>query len=277
MGKLNTPVVEIIDASLKRGEKLLWENLSISINHGEFIAVLGPNGSGKTSLLKVMLGNLELSSGKIHYCVDAVSEKRPQLGYIPQQKKFDSDLPISGRDLVSLGLNGNRYGLRKNTADELKIDQIISELDCESFANRAISDLSGGEQQRLRAAQAMVNNPEILLCDEPLLSLDIGSQMIISSNIDRYRNKAAAAVIFVTHEINPILPFVDKILYFAKGKWVFDTPEKILTSEVLSSLYQSKIEVLKMEDRIIIVGGDDESLTAHGHHHSHESSIGDEH
>ncbi len=277
MRKLPTPIIKLHNVTCNIGKRLLWENLDITINHGEFIAILGPNGSGKTSLLKVILDQFPEMSGEIEYCEENRVLGKPLIGYIPQQKPFDPTVPLTGRDLVNLGLSGNRYGFIKSQINNERVNQILERMNCADYADKPIGTLSGGEQQRLRAAQSMVNQPDLLLCDEPLLSLDIPSQQNLAAQIHEYSQETGAAVLFVTHEINPILPYVSKVLYLANGKWLFDKPEKIFKSRVLSKLYGSKIEVIELNDRLLIVGGEDESLTTHGHHHSHEGNFGDEH
>ena len=186
-------------------------------------------------------------------------------------------LPIRGRDLVGLGVNGHRFGLGGARHAMRLVDQAIEAVDATSYASMPIGLLSGGEQQRLRIAQALVGKPSLLLCDEPLLSLDLSSQSKITSLLHDYRKKNGAAIIFVTHEINPVLPYVDRILYLANGRWLIDTPERVLQSKTLTKLYDTPIEVLHVRDRILVVGAEDVALTAAGMHHAHEKDIGDEH
>jgi zinc/manganese transport system ATP-binding protein len=261
--------IRLTNASLKRGTRILWDNLNISIQPGEFIAVLGPNGAGKTSLLQVLLGLLQLSDGEVSIFGALPKHGSARIGYIPQQKSFDADIPIRGRDLVKLGANGFSYGFhRLDRHMERGIDDAIETVGATLYANTPLGLLSGGEQQRLRVAQALVGKPDILLCDEPLLSLDVASQQSITRLIDDYRHKQQASVIFVTHEINPLLQYVDRILYFAEGRWAFDKPDNILTSKILSDLYGTSIEVARIKDRVIVVGTDETATIADAHHGS---------
>jgi zinc/manganese transport system ATP-binding protein len=268
----NHMAVELRDANLTLGSRTLWHDLSLTIKSGEFIAVLGPNGAGKSTLLKTLLGLQPLSTGSVLVLGKPAERGNTGIGYIPQQKNFDPSLPLRGRDLVQLGLNGSHFGIRsKRTEDIGKVDKVIADVGATAYANDPIGLLSGGEQQRLRIAQALVSNPRLLLCDEPLLSLDLASQQTVTSLIHEYRKAHDAAVIFVTHEINPILPVVDKVLYIANGKWLLDTPEKVLQSKTLSELYESKIEVLNVHGRVLVVGVEDTASRAlagqiEGHH-----------
>jgi zinc/manganese transport system ATP-binding protein len=277
MADQNPPLIQLDGASLERGERRLWHGLDLTVKPGEFVAILGPNGAGKTSLLKVLLGLLPLSSGTASVSGQPPQRGNQQIGYIPQLKRFDDSLPIRGIDLVELGLNGYRFGVHNHRKAAALVAQAITAVGAKSYATRPIGRLSGGEQQRLRIAQALVGQPDILLCDEPLLSLDLASQQGITARLDKYRQRNKAAILFVTHEVNPILPYVDRILYVANGRWVIDTPDRVLQSKTLTKLYGTPVEVLRIHGRVLVVGAEDEALTAAGAHHAHEKDIGDEH
>jgi len=262
------PIVELQQATLRLGGRTLWQGLNLALQPGEFMAVLGPNGVGKTSLLRVLLGLMDLSAGEVRIGGEAPRRGSDLVGYVPQQRGFDSDLPIRGRDLVELGLDGHRYGLPWRTpAVSRRIDQLLTEVGATAYAEAPIGLLSGGEQQRLRIAQALLGEPRVLLCDEPLLSLDLSHQQAVSALIDARRRATQMAVLFVTHEINPILPMVDRVLYLVGGRWAIGTPQEVLTSERLSELYGSSVDVLRAHGRLIVVGGGDETLGAIGGHH----------
>jgi len=265
---MDKPSIKLEHATLSFGSRVLWEDMNLSIHSGEFIAILGPNGSGKSSFLKVLLGLNELSEGSA-FVYDQESKKgNPYIGYIPQQRNFDENIPIRGRDLIQLGLDGHKWGFgNTNVKDKNKIDSIIEKVEAQSYANKPIGKLSGGEQQRLRIAQALVSDPKILLCDEPLLSLDLKNQESICNLINNYRKEHNATVLFVEHDINPILTMVDRVLYFAKGKWSIGTPQEVLTTENLTEIYGSKVNVFHAEGRIFIVGGGDTMLDNQGHHY----------
>lgn len=250
-----------MNACIERDGRMLWKDLDIAVRAGEFIAVLGPNGAGKTTLLKILLGLLPLSSGDVTVLGSAPKSGNPYIGYIPQQKSFDGDIPIRGRDLVQLGVDGSHYGFgRPSPLAAARVDETIAAVGAMPYADMPLGLLSGGEQQRLRVAQALVGGPSILLCDEPLLSLDVASQQTITKLIDDYRYQAQASVVFVTHEINPILNYVDRVLYFADGQWAFDTPDTVLQSDVLSRLYGTSIEVIRTKGRVIVVGTDEAGI-----------------
>jgi zinc/manganese transport system ATP-binding protein len=258
----------------------LFEHLDLDVAPGEFVAVLGPNGSGKTTLLRVLLGLTRLSSGDVEIDGRAPRRGSHDVGYVPQQRAFDRDLPIRGRDLVRFGLDGHRRGLPFGTArSRARVDDAIGSVGAERYADAPVGLLSGGEQQRLRIAQALIGDPKVLLCDEPLLSLDFSHQQAVSELIDARRRDSGTAVVFVTHEINPILAYVDRVLYLVGGRWAVGTADEVLTSAGLSDLYGTEIDVLNLRGRIIVVGSDDAAPTEPGghHHHHHDHHHHDQH
>lgn len=267
------PPLLIENAALRRGDRELWSGLNLDVQAGEFIAVLGPSGSGKTTLLRAILGLDRLSEGTITALGERV--RRPgnrRIGYIPQQRPLARDAALRGRDLVALGVNGHRFGLPiPRKADRVRVDELIRAVGATDFADRPVGDLSGGEQQRLRAGQALADEPQLLLCDEPLTSLDLANQRAVTSLIDRHRRETGAAVLFVTHDINPVLRHVDRILYLAGGRFTLGTPEEVMDSRVLSELYGTEVYVLRAGDRVVVVGAPDVGDSHHHHHDEDES------
>ncbi len=259
--------VRLDHASLLLGGRVLWEDVSLRVPRGEFLAVLGPNGAGKTSLLRVLLGLQALSHGQVQVRGRAPRRGDAAIGYVPQQRAFDPDLPIRARDLVTFGLDGHRWGFslpRRDTRQ--RVDDILRLVGAERFADSPIGRLSGGEQQRLRIAQALVGDPEILLCDEPLLSLDLTAQQAIVELIAEWNRRRGATVIFVAHDINPLLGAVDRVLLLAGGRWAVGTAHEVLTADILSHLYGSPVEVLRVHGRVVVLGaelGGHEPLPAH--------------
>jgi zinc/manganese transport system ATP-binding protein len=253
--KTTPAIVELCAAGLSYGSRRLWQDVDLAVAPGEFLAVLGPNGCGKTSLVKVLLGLTGLSSGSARVCGAPPRRGNHTIGYVPQQRGFDRDLPIRGSDLVRLGVDGHRWGIGlPSPARRHRVEAAIDAVGAAGFSDAPIGWCSGGEQQRLRIAQALVGNPKLLLCDEPLLSLDLRYQGEVVDSLDRQRRDSDIAVVFVTHEINPILTAVDRVLYLAGTRWAIGAPREVLTSATLSDLYQTTVEVLRVQGRIIIVG-----------------------
>jgi zinc/manganese transport system ATP-binding protein len=268
------PRIELEHATVSLGQRTLWSGLDLTVADGEFLAVLGPNGTGKTTLLKVLLGLVPLADGVVRVNGKSPSRGNPDLGYVPQQQAFDRGLPIRGRDLVRFGVDGHHWGLPlQRRAIRRRVDGALEAVGASAYADAPVGLLSGGEQQRLRIAQALLGDPKVLLCDEPLLALDLASQRAVTRLIDDRRREAGTPVVFVTHAINPVLPYVDRILYLVRGRWAIGTPAEILTSERLSDLYGIEVDVVKVRDRYLVVSAEDELPTepgAHAHHdHGH--------
>jgi zinc/manganese transport system ATP-binding protein len=264
-------VLRLRDANLGFGDRTLWSGLSIDVHAGEFVAVLGPNGSGKTSLLKTILGQQRLDSGAIEFDGHPVRRGDRRIGYIPQQKLIAPGTPMRARDLVALGVNGHRWGLPVTTrSDRAQVEGLIDAVGARRYANDPVGSLSGGEQQRLRVGQALAGDPALLLCDEPLLSLDLQHQRGVSELIDRRRRDHGSAVVFVTHDVNPVLGMVDKVLYLAGGRFREGTPDEVLRSDVLTDLYGTPVDVIRSRGRIVVVGIPDAETHDHHEHDRHE-------
>jgi zinc/manganese transport system ATP-binding protein len=257
-------VVSAEALALRFGDRTLFEGLDFELERGELLAVLGPNGTGKTSLIRILLGLLEPTAGRVVVEGCPPRERCHRIGYVPQQRVFDRDLTLRGRDLVRLGLDGHRWGFGR-LGDEARthIDAALAEVGATRYADSPIGHLSGGEQQRLRVAQALVADPVLILADEPLLSLDLAHQRGVVDLLDARRRAAGTPVVFVTHDVNPVLHTVDRVLYLAPGSWAIGTPDEVLTTETLSRLYGTDVDVLRVRGRVVVVGTPDDQ---HVHH-----------
>jgi zinc/manganese transport system ATP-binding protein len=263
-------VLRVRGGALQFGERKLWQGLDFDVRAGEFIAVLGANGSGKSSLLKVILGQHQLSAGTMTFEGAPVKRGNRRIGYIPQQKLADDGVPLRAKDLVALGVDGHRFGLPLPSASRRReVQALLESVGAADYANVPISTLSGGEQQRLRVGQSLAGDPRLLLCDEPLLSLDLAHQRAVSELIDRHRRERELGVLFVTHDINPVLDMVDRVLYLAGGSFRIGTPDEVLRSEVLSDLYGSPVDVIRTRGRVIVAGVPDGHHDHDGHAHPH--------
>ncbi len=253
-------VAESVSAAY--GDRLIWRNASFTVNTGEFVAVLGPNGSGKSTLLRLLLGLQPPAAGSLQVLGKRPRRGNPQIGYVPQRRDIDRDLPVRGRDFVHLGIDGNRWGLALGNAasDHQRVDQAITSVEAQPYADRPIGRLSGGEQQRLLLAQALAGRPQMLLLDEPLASLDLRNQIIISELVAELARANGLTVLLIAHDINPLLPIVDRVLYVAHGGLAIGKPAEVITTQQLSRLYDAPIEVLHdSHGHMFVVGLEAES------------------
>ena len=262
--------VSLQNAAVQLENHRIWNNANINVEQGEFIAVVGPNGSGKSTLFRVLLGMQPLSQGQVRVLGEIPHRGNQAIGYVPQRRSFDPDMPIRGRDLVMLGLEGLNWGFAlpgpaKHRRQQL-VEETLKAVEATAYADRPIGRLSGGEQQRLVLAQALVSKPRLLLLDEPLANLDLRNQIAIPQLVAKLARANAATVLLVTHDINPLLPVVDRVIYIAKGKMVIGKPEEVITTSTLSRLYDAPVQVVKdINGRLFVVGLEQE--TAHPHEH----------
>jgi zinc/manganese transport system ATP-binding protein len=257
--------ITLSGAAVSRGGAAVWSGVDLSIARGEFVAVLGPNGAGKSTFLDVVLGLLPLSTGGVSVLGEAPRAARGQIGYLPQRRSFDASTRVRGVDVVRLGLDGARWGLplpmalsASARAAAAKVDQVIDLVGAAAYAERPIGTLSGGEQQRLLIAQALVRDPRLLLLDEPLDSLDLPNQAAVAALVQRICREQGVTVVLVAHDANPILGYLDRVVYFAGGRGVEGPPREVIQAEVLSELYGSPVEVVETQSgRLIVVGTPD--------------------
>jgi zinc/manganese transport system ATP-binding protein len=273
---MSTQAIRLATAAAKRSGRPVWSGVDLSVGQGEFAAVLGPNGSGKSTLLHVLLGLLPLSDGSATVLSGPPGSANSQIGYLPQRRSFDSGTRVRGLDLVRLGLDGTRWGFplparisARGRAAARRVDEAIELVGASAYAARPIGALSGGEQQRLLIAQALVRRPRVLLLDEPLDSLDLSNQGAVAALVQRICKEEGVTVLLVAHDVNPILPYLDRVIYFAGGGGVEGTPREVITGPTLSSLYGVPVEVLESSDGRLVVVGTPEPPAHHHPRHDH--------
>jgi zinc/manganese transport system ATP-binding protein len=256
------PVIVADHLAAAYGNRLIWQDASFTVDHGEFVAVLGPNGSGKSTLLRLLLGLMPPAAGSLTVLGTRPHRGNADVGYVPQRRNIDRDLRVRGRDFVHLGIDGNRWGVAVGNAaaNNLRVDQAITSVDALAYADRPIGRLSGGEQQRLLLAQALAGKPQMLLLDEPLASLDLRNQIVIAELVAELARVNRLTVLLIAHDINPLLPIVDRVLYVAHGGVAIGKPAEVITTEQLSRLYDAPIEVLHdSHGHMFVVGLEAES------------------
>jgi len=265
---LSDPAAAIVARGLAAGygSNAIWSDATFSIPAGSFTAILGPNGAGKSTLIRLILGLLHPIAGTLEVLGEAPRRGNPRIGYVPQGSTFDPDLSIRGRDFVGLGVDGHRWGVRLTGRKQVAAatDVSIGAVGAEAYADRQLGRLSGGEQQRLLLAQALVGQPSLLLMDEPLSHLDVRNQGAIVQLIGDVARQRRLTVLLIAHDVNPLLPHIDHVLYIAQGKLAMGPPAEIITSESLSAIYSAPVEVLQDRlGRLFVVGLEEEVSHPH--------------
>ena len=258
------------------GGRTVWRDVSLEASAGQFVAILGPNGAGKSTFLRVILGLVPLAAGEATVLGSRPGARNDLIGYLPQRREFDPSLRVRGIDLVRLGLDGARWGLPlpewfpgngdgRRAAERTR--ETLALVGATEHAERPVGELSGGEQQRILVAQALVREPRLLMLDEPLDSLDLPNQRSVAALLQRICRTESVTVLLVAHDVNPILPYLDQVVYFAGGTAVAGPPEEVITSESLSRLYGVPIEVLRASDGRLVVVGQPEAPHVHTPRH----------
>jgi zinc/manganese transport system ATP-binding protein len=265
-------VVRLRGASVCVGGRVLWSGVDLDVGAGEFVAVLGPNGVGKSTLLNVLLGVLPAAGGEVRVLGREPGRAGERVGYLPQRRSFDAGLRMRGTDIVRLGWDGDRWGVplpwgAGHKAVRKRIAEVIELVGASAYAHRPVGQCSGGEQQRLLIAQALVRRPGLLLLDEPLDSLDLPNQAAVAALIGRICREEGVTVLMVAHDVNPILSRLDRVMYLAEGGAVCGTPAEVITGPVLSVLYGTPIEVLRTSDGRPVVVGQPEAPARHSDRH----------
>jgi zinc/manganese transport system ATP-binding protein len=265
-------VVRLDNVAVRAGGRTVWSDVSLSVRAGDFVAVLGPNGVGKSTLLKVILGLHPVASGRVEVLGAEPGRRNARVGYLPQRRAFDPSTRIRGVDLVRLGWDGDRWGTplpawlngRRAKETAARVDEVVALVGAQAYASRPIGQCSGGEQQRLLIAQALIRQPDLLVLDEPLDSLDVTNQASVSALIQDVCRARDVAVVLVAHDVNPILPYLDQVIYLAHGGAVMGPPSEVINAETLTMLYGTPVDVLTdRTGRLVVVGQPD----VHAGHH----------
>jgi zinc/manganese transport system ATP-binding protein len=267
-GSREGAAVRLERAQARIAGNVIWSDVNVEIAAGQFAAILGPNGSGKTTFLRVLLGELPLAHGTAAVLGAAPGAANGQIGYLPQRRHFDAGTRIRGVDLVRLGLDGSRWGLPLRRSGGERVAEVIELVGASEQASRPIGALSGGEQQRLLIAQALVSRPRLLILDEPLDSLDLPNQGAVAALLERISREQRVTVLLVAHDVNPLLSYLDRIVYFGAGTAVAGAPRAVINAATLSRLYGVAVEVLETADGRLIVVGTPEAPAHHSDRHA---------
>jgi zinc/manganese transport system ATP-binding protein len=251
------PILSVDQVSVVLSGRRILDQVSFSVGAGEFTGLIGPNGAGKTTLLRVILGLQRPSAGEVSLHGQRRSPRHQPIGYVPQKVLLDPDMPMRASDLVALGADGDRYGLRLPSRQRTEaVREMLHAVDADRFADARIGNLSGGEQQRVLIAQALISRPRLLLLDEPLANLDLRSSQEVVRLLARIAREQQIAVLLSAHEMNPLLPVLDRVVYLAGGRAAAGPADQVITTETLSALYGHHVEVLHVHGRVLVVAGE---------------------
>jgi zinc/manganese transport system ATP-binding protein len=268
-----TEILSVQGVTVRLSGREVLRDVSFAIAPGELTGLIGSNGAGKTTLFRVILGLQHASEGRVLIAGRprgtarvAGGRRNSPIGYVPQKFLLDPDMPLRARDLVGLGLDAHRFGIpRPSRARRALIDEMLAAVDARDFADTRVGLLSGGEQQRVLIAHALVGRPGLLLLDEPLANLDLRAAREVVELLDRIASRLGVAVLISAHEMNPLLPVMDRIVYLAGARAASGTVEEVVRAEVLSDLYGSHVDVLNVHGRVLVVAGAGDETDTRGH------------
>jgi zinc/manganese transport system ATP-binding protein len=261
-------VLTVDGVSVRLGGREVLHDVRFAIRPGEFVGLIGSNGAGKTTLLRVILGLLTPSAGEVRINGrprgrrgSSIGVGASGVGYVPQKIQLDPDMPLRARDLVGLGLDGHRFGIPLPSRSRRKlVDEMLRAVDAEHIGNARVGLLSGGEQQRILIAHALISRPGLLLLDEPLANLDIASEQEVVALLSRIAREQRIAVLISAHEMNPLLPVMDRIVYMAQGRAASGPTDEVVRGDVLSKLYGHHVDVIHVHGRVLVVAGRGDGL-----------------
>lgn len=267
MSERATEILSVQSIGVRLAGREILREIEFSVRAGELTGLIGSNGSGKTTLFRVILGLQSAAAGEVLYGGrSARAHRRLPIGYVPQKFLLDPDMPLRARDLVGLGIDGHRLGVPwPSRARRRAIDETLAAVGADSFANARVGRLSGGEQQRVLIAHALIARPRLLLLDEPLANLDLRSGQEVARLLAKIAHEQRIAVLISAHEMNPLLPVMDRIVYIAGGRAASGSVSEVVRADVLSELYGSHVDVLNVHGRVLVVAGAGDESDLRGH------------
>jgi zinc/manganese transport system ATP-binding protein len=268
----SSPALALDRVTLELGGRTILREVSLAVEAGEFVGVLGPNGAGKTTLMRAVLGLVPAAAGRISVAGAPVARGNPAIGYMPQIRSALAGRRVRGHDFVAMAADGHRWGLPHASAEvRADVARVLDLVGGTALARRPLFELSGGERQRLLLAQCLLGAPKLLLLDEPLISLDPHHQRGVVELVRRVQQELGITVLFSAHELNPLLNALDRVLYLGNGTAALGTVDEVITRPVLSRLYGSPIDVMRVNGRIFVMSGDVE-VEKHDHEHEEDGS-----
>jgi zinc/manganese transport system ATP-binding protein len=257
------PLLTLDGIGVRLGGRQVLSDVTFSLEKGDFTGIIGPNGAGKTTLLRVILGLIEPSGGQVLVDGEPLhrrglhNKNKSAIGYVPQKLVIDPDMPLRARDVVSLGHDGYRLGFSFPSRQRRElVDAALADVGADGYADARVGELSGGEQQRVLIAHALISRPKLLLLDEPLANLDLRSEQEIVTVLGKLAREHEISVLLSAHDMNPLLSVMDRIVYVANGRAASGPTDEVVTSENLTKLYGHHVDVVRVHGRVLVVAGD---------------------
>lgn len=274
--------IEFDDACVKRGDRVIWQHGTFSIPQGSVTAIVGTNGAGKTTMMKAELGLIPTAHGSIKVLGQPAGSANSRIGYVPQSYASDIESNITTEQSVLLGLTGTKFGIHPVTkALRDKARKAMDFVGLRDKANYRLSELSGGLRQRVAIAQALVDDPKLLMLDEPLANLDLASQRATVHVLAKLNRELGMTIQVVAHDLNMLLPILTGAVYLLDGHPHYAGMNEVLDSHLLTHLYGTTVQVVTTpQGDMFVTPSEDESenmsIDAHApeeiaqfHHHSH--------
>ena len=254
--------LEIENASIGYGEKIVIHDLSFQVPHGARVAVVGPNGAGKSTLFKALVGILPVHSGQILIHGQSLGTHKDCVAYVPQREDVDWRFPVTVRDVVMMGRYGQiGWWSRPSKTDKQIVHKSIDQMGIADLADLSIGQLSGGQQQRAFLARALAQEPHILLMDEPFTGVDATTQEVTFGLLDHLQNQQVTTIIS-THDLNLAATRFDHILLINHRLIAYGSPQQVFTKENLAAAFGNSL--LVMENGTMLV---DECCPPEEEHH----------
>jgi len=259
-------LLQLDGVGVRLGGRQVLSDVTFSLGKGDFAGIIGPNGAGKTTLLRVILGLIEPSGGRVLLDGETLHHKnKGSIGYVPQKLVIDPDMPLRARDVVSLGLDGHRLGFAFPSRQRRElVERALCDVGAAGYADARVGELSGGEQQRVLIAHALISRPRLLLLDEPLANLDLRSEQEIVAVLGKLAREQEISVLLSAHDMNPLLGVMDRIVYVANGHAAAGPADEVVTSDGLTRLYGHRVDVIRVHGRVLVVAGEPSSFDVKG-------------
>lgn len=240
-----TPVITFQDVSFAYEAAPIVENVNLTISRGELLCVVGPNGGGKTTLLKLMLGLIKPDTGRVRVFDLPPTQARHRIGYVPQHNNYDPQFPITALDIVLMGRLQSRWRPRYSRNDKNIADDALAQVGLADIADHTFSQLSGGQRQRILIARALATEPEILLLDEPTANIDLAVESRLHETLAQLKSRMT--ILMVTHDLGFVSDIVASVV--CVNRQVVVHPTSDITGEIIHDIYGEPVRMIRHDHR----------------------------